>query len=56
MTRYVIERTILPGDWMVAEDLGDVMDIKTFGTAQECIDWCVAQGAERVGPRVYVKD
>jgi len=54
--RYVIERAITPGEWMVTVHRPDVIDIVHSGTAQECIDWCLAQGAERRGPRVYVKE
>lgn len=51
--RYEIEPTITPGDWMVTVDRGDVRDIVHFGSASDCIEWCVDQGAVRLGPRVF---
>jgi hypothetical protein len=50
--RYVLEPTAVANEWVVTASgiAGTVFE----GGAQECIDWCLGQGARRIGPRVFV--
>jgi hypothetical protein len=50
--RYVLEPTGVLGEWVVT--VSGVAGTVFEGGAQDCIDWCLAQGARRVGPRVFV--
>lgn len=53
--RFTSTWAVIPGRLSLSEPKPKTK-ILFEGTAQQCIDWCEAQGAERKGPRLYVRE